>query len=561
MKAVQRPKRSAYRSAPSTSPGLAQDPHADAGARADHDREDHLTAHVPPERALDALGQRQAAVRRETAVDRPLEPRHVEEHVDRDHDDEDRRRRAGGSPRAPRPGRTRSRPARSPRRPRRRSTRSRSSSCCSIRIPSRPWSSSHAWKRSTSTSTPVWSVAGSSSVTYVSIRSAGGARLRDDDGAERDEQADEDRGEHDRDDRDREPAREAKSRQLADEGVERERDHGRGEEEEEDVAQRAGEQEREQEQHRQHDELDPARDPDRRLSRHRLDRNARPTARLTLRCRDEVGIPVRYRASMASPRSRQAARLRERRRRAQRRARLLVLLSVVGALGRRHAAPDRVRLERLAHRRRADLDRLARGRDRRSPTASRPRDDREPPRAASRRGGLAHRDRVPRQRTTARSRSSPSGGRRTPGLLARLWHRIAGSGNDSTHWYQLEGTTAGTNQLDVGTPPGTDVYAPVQGSVVGGQRPRRRGAERRQPDRHPAVPRAVRDGLRAPRQARSRAHRRLAGAGRRVEARHGRRPRGGRAAGARHARSARREQRLDRRVPRRSARCPRAAPR
>jgi len=39
--------------------------------------------------------------------------------------------------------------------------------------------------------------------------------------------------------------------------------------------------------------------------------------------RREPGSGLRYRASMASPRSRQAARLRERRRRAQRRARRL----------------------------------------------------------------------------------------------------------------------------------------------------------------------------------------------------------------------------------------------
>ncbi len=70
------------------------------------------------------------------------------------------------------------------------------------------------------------------------------------------------------------------SRQLTDERIERERDHRGGEEEEEDMPQGAREEEREQEHHRQPDELDPARDPDRRLTRHRLDRNAvRPPLR------------------------------------------------------------------------------------------------------------------------------------------------------------------------------------------------------------------------------------------------------------------------------------------
>ena len=68
--------------------GLAEDPHPDAGARPDHHREDHLAADVAPQRPLDALRERRPPGGREAAVDRALEPRHVEEHVDRDHDDE-----------------------------------------------------------------------------------------------------------------------------------------------------------------------------------------------------------------------------------------------------------------------------------------------------------------------------------------------------------------------------------------------------------------------------------------------------------------------------------------
>jgi PPE-repeat protein len=60
----------------------------------------------------------------------------------------------------------------------------------------------------------------------------------------------------------------------------------------------------------------------------------------------------------------------------------------------------------------------------------------------------------------------PVGRQANEGLLARLWRRIAGNGRQSPRWYQLEGGPAGTNVLDVGTAPGTDVYAPVKGSVI-----------------------------------------------------------------------------------------------
>ena len=60
----------------------------------------------------------------------------------------------------------------------------------------------------------------------------------------------------------------------------------------------------------------------------------------------------------------------------------------------------------------------------------------------------------------------PVGRQANEGLLARLWRRIAGNGRQSPRWYQLEGGPPGTNMLDVGTAPGTDVYAPVEGSVI-----------------------------------------------------------------------------------------------
>src|SRR2546426_934203 len=52
----------------------------------------------------------------------------------------------------------------------------------------------------------------------------------------------------------------------------------------------------------------------------------------------------------------------------------------------------------------------------------------------------------------------------TEGLLARLWQRITGSTRRGFAWYQLEGGALRT--LDVGAVAGTDVYSPVDGTVV-----------------------------------------------------------------------------------------------
>jgi hypothetical protein len=62
----------------------------------------------------------------------------------------------------------------------------------------------------------------------------------------------------------------------------------------------------------------------------------------------------------------------------------------------------------------------------------------------------------------------PLGRQGNEGLLSRLWHRIAGSSDDDLVWYQLGGAAGpGTSALDIGAPAGTDVYAPVDGTVVG----------------------------------------------------------------------------------------------
>ena len=58
----------------------------------------------------------------------------------------------------------------------------------------------------------------------------------------------------------------------------------------------------------------------------------------------------------------------------------------------------------------------------------------------------------------------PVGPQVNEGLLARLWRRITGASRSGLSWYQLSGGPLRT--LDVGAVAGTDVYSPVDGTVV-----------------------------------------------------------------------------------------------
>ena len=63
---------------------------------------------------------------------------------------------------------------------------------------------------------------------------------------------------------------------------------------------------------------------------------------------------------------------------------------------------------------------------------------------------------------------SPIGSQANEGLLKRLVHTVVGGGGGWPRWYLLPGGHGpSTSALDVGAPPGTDVYAPVDGTVVG----------------------------------------------------------------------------------------------
>jgi hypothetical protein len=167
---------------------------------------------------------------------------------------------------------------------------------------------------------------------------------------------------------------------------------------------------------------------------------------------------------MATPRSRQAARVRARRRRAQQRARRIALLVIVAVLalvtalltafgsGRSSgAAPP---LERTTS--------TAVGSVRPSPVP------------VARVGNLLIQLPVPAAGVTALGfhgardgalTLQPVGRQANEGLLARLWRSIAGTRKEGPRWYQLGGAP-GTEVLDVGVAPGTDVYSPVDGSVV-----------------------------------------------------------------------------------------------
>lgn len=63
---------------------------------------------------------------------------------------------------------------------------------------------------------------------------------------------------------------------------------------------------------------------------------------------------------------------------------------------------------------------------------------------------------------------APVGRQGNEGLLARLGHKLFGGGGGGPTWYQIGGGQGPqTGGLDVGAAPGTEVYAPVDGRIVG----------------------------------------------------------------------------------------------
>ena len=60
---------------------------------------------------------------------------------------------------------------------------------------------------------------------------------------------------------------------------------------------------------------------------------------------------------------------------------------------------------------------------------------------------------------------APLGHQGNEGVVDRVFHTIFGGGGGQPTWYRLSG--GATSALDVGAPAGPDVYAPVDGTIVG----------------------------------------------------------------------------------------------
>ena len=163
---------------------------------------------------------------------------------------------------------------------------------------------------------------------------------------------------------------------------------------------------------------------------------------------------------MATPRSRHAARLRADRRRAQARARRFAVVAVIGVLAL-------VTLGLTAFDNQSSSPAVSRPAP--LPVTAAPPDSRVLATVAN----LRVQSPVAQGGVTAIGLHAsddgalelkPVGPQRNEGLLARLWRRITGATRTGLAWYQLSEGPLQT--LDVGAVAGTDVYAPVDGTVV-----------------------------------------------------------------------------------------------
>jgi hypothetical protein len=60
---------------------------------------------------------------------------------------------------------------------------------------------------------------------------------------------------------------------------------------------------------------------------------------------------------------------------------------------------------------------------------------------------------------------APMGRQGNEGVIQRVFHKVFGGGGGHPIWYALDG--GATTALDVGAAAGTDVYAPIDGTIVG----------------------------------------------------------------------------------------------
>jgi hypothetical protein len=167
---------------------------------------------------------------------------------------------------------------------------------------------------------------------------------------------------------------------------------------------------------------------------------------------------------MPTPRSRQTARLRARRRRTQRRARQVAVLGFLGVLALvtllltafGSSPPDVVDTPVAT----TVVSTPRAGRPEPLPLASVGNLQIVMPIAAGAVTGLGY-----HAGTGGALDLKPAGRQANEGILARLWRRVSGTDGDGPVWYQLGGP--GTGAVVVGAAPGTDVYAPVNGTVIG----------------------------------------------------------------------------------------------
>ncbi len=173
---------------------------------------------------------------------------------------------------------------------------------------------------------------------------------------------------------------------------------------------------------------------------------------------------VRYRQVMPTPHSRHTARLRASRRRAQRRGRQLAVLVFLGAL-----AVVTLLLTAFGSGSPRVADTSLSGPAVVPPVTARPE-----PRPLATVGNLQILVPVAASAVTGIGYHAGSGGaldlkpagrQANEGIIARLWRGITGTGDGGPVWFQL-GDGPGTAVAVVGATVGTDVYAPVNGTVV-----------------------------------------------------------------------------------------------
>ena len=449
-------------------PGRGEDPDPDARADADDQRERELPAHVRRERVLHAAEQRQLATsRRIAAVDRAAEPLHVEEHVDRDHDQQhDREERLAD----------RDRGAFDERDDALRVLAdvalldlAHDSVAALLNVDSLQVVRVQPVLEAVDVAVGGCLSGGRDTIREVLVESVGSRlRLTDDSCRDRHDDKRQRRRERQQHDRDRKAAREPDPLERPDERIEQERDERGDEEEEDDMTRRRQEHPREDQQERQAHQLDPARHLNARRAAEGAHRNDATARVVPIRPPDwdwsfstdgalalapALNYPEQSATVPRMPppgphrRARAARRRPLQRERRLRRARCALRDRPRGA---RDLAPVRVRR----------LGRPGSGTAARECVAPAPRraaaaGDRRPDRlaapAAARLAEPRHGDRLPgRQRRLARA-STRSARQANQGLLRRLAHSIFGGSSGGARWYQLPGGQGpATSALQVG---------------------------------------------------------------------------------------------------------------